>query len=140
MADTFDCSKRRAIMRTIRLRDSVPEVVVRDFFNGAGYYTVARPNDVEGRPDIYLPDARTAIFVHGCFWHGHTACSRGAQRPKTNPGFWAEKIRRNRRRDARVARHLRAAGHHVLVVWQCEIRRRRPPARVINTVRRLCGY
>ena len=140
MSDVFDREKRRSIMQTIRLRDSEPEVWVRDFFHSLGYYTVAQPKEILGRPDVYFPDAKIAVFVHGCFWHGHKSCNRGTQRPKTNPEFWAAKVLSNRRRDARVVRRLRADGCHVLIVWQCQIHGRQPPARVVNTVRRLCGY
>lgn len=75
-----------------------------------------------------------AVFVHGCFWHGHPGC-RLATSPKTNRAFWTEKIAANRKRDARKVAALRAAGLRVLTVWQCEARdERRLSARLRRTL------
>jgi DNA mismatch endonuclease (patch repair protein) len=116
-----------------------PEIVVASYFQEVGCAGVREPPDVEGKPDLYFPVVKLAIFVHGCFWHGHETCRKGRQRPKTNAQFWEAKIQRNRRRDARITRRLRAAGVHVYVVWECQLREGRPPARVINAVRRAHG-
>ena len=70
--------------------------------------------DLPGRPDLYLPGARLAVFVHGCFWHG---CPRHYREPKSNVRFWREKVRRNRERDRRVQRALQRAGYRTMVVW-----------------------
>ena len=77
-----------------------------------------------GTPDIVLGKYRTAVFVNGCFWHGHEHC-RLYSMPKTNTGFWTQKIQRNRRRDAAVAVRLQARGWKVLTVWECSLDRAR---------------
>jgi DNA mismatch endonuclease (patch repair protein) len=74
-----------------------------------------------GQPDIVLPKMKKAIFVHGCFWHGHS-CARGARVPKTNRGYWVEKIARNMERDQKTRRELRKAGWSVMTVWECRLR------------------
>ena len=75
--------------------------------------------DLPGRPDFTFPDQRLCIFVHGCFWHGCPSCYR---KPRTNSSFWAEKVRRNRARDLRVVRELRARGWRTLSIWECSLR------------------
>ena len=74
-----------------------------------------------GRPDLAFQGRRKAIFVHGCFWHGHH-CARGARQPKANAAYWSAKITRNRARDEKALRDLSAIGYSVLVVWECETR------------------
>jgi DNA mismatch endonuclease, patch repair protein len=76
--------------------------------------------DLPGSPDIVLPKYRTAIFVHGCFWHGH-GCSR-SKLPQSNVEFWKEKIRKNRLRDKKAVAELRKSGWKAITLWQCQIR------------------
>jgi DNA mismatch endonuclease (patch repair protein) len=78
-------------------------------------------SDVPGKPDIVYVGRRRAIFVHGCFWHGHD-CARGARMPKANASYWSAKIERNRVRDRMVRERLEQAGWRSLVVWECEMR------------------
>jgi DNA mismatch endonuclease (patch repair protein) len=80
-------------------------------------------SSLPGKPDIVLPRHRKAIFVHGCFWHGHDGCPR-SKRPVTNEDFWNVKIGANIRRDVIVLQELSNAGWDVLVVWGCEIKKR----------------
>lgn len=77
---------------------------------------------IAGHPDFCWPRERVALFVHGCFWHGHN-CGRNLE-PRSNGVQWREKIRRNRQRDARVTRLLRQSGWAVLAVWECRLQRR----------------
>jgi DNA mismatch endonuclease (patch repair protein) len=72
-----------------------------------------------GTPDILLPRYRTAIFVHGCFWHRHHGCNR-ASHPATNAEKWNQKFERNIARDRDVARELSDLGWSVEVIWECE--------------------
>ena len=83
-----------------------------------------RVNDksLPGKPDIVLPKFRTAIFVHGCFWHGHNGCKFYTV-PKTNTEFWASKIARNQERDQEVWRQLEAKGWAVIIVWECQLKK-----------------
>lgn len=76
--------------------------------------------DLPGTPDIVLPGRSSVVFVHGCFWHGHS-CRHGSVSAKTNSGFWAAKIEENRRRDARKRRELQRLGWVVETVWECKI-------------------
>ena len=74
-----------------------------------------------GRPDLVMPGRRIAVFVHGCFWHGHR-CPRGDRMPKTNAAYWQAKIARNQNRDAASLEALAALGWRTLIVWECETR------------------
>lgn len=87
---------------------------------------------LRGKPDFVFPAARLAVFVDGCFWHGHE-CGRNLT-PKRNAGLWREKIEGNRRRDRRAAHYLRARGWHVLRVWECTLRKQ--PAAVMTRIKR----
>jgi DNA mismatch endonuclease (patch repair protein) len=106
-------------MSRVRTSATAPELAVRKMLwsNGVRY----RLNDrrLPGKPDIHVPRLRTAIFVHGCFWHGHN-CSRGTL-PKTNAEFWEKKIRGNRERDATTLERLKNAGIRCVVIWACEL-------------------
>lgn len=77
--------------------------------------------ELPGKPDIAWIGRRLAIFVHGCFWHGHD-CAEGLRKPKSNRDYWIPKIERNRWRDAENLSALRAMGWKILVVWECEIK------------------
>lgn len=84
-----------------------------------------------GKPDFAWPSERVALFVDGCFWHGH-GCGRNIT-PKTNAAFWQDKILCNKRRDHRVSRQLRQKGWTVLRVWECTLKRN--PKRVVGRIR-----
>ncbi|MDR3450610.1 MAG: very short patch repair endonuclease, partial [Alphaproteobacteria bacterium] len=78
---------RSAVMRAVKARDTAPELLVRKLLRGfAPYYRLHR-RDLPGVPDVAYIGAKKAIFVHGCFWHGHD-CKRGAREPKTNADYW----------------------------------------------------
>jgi DNA mismatch endonuclease (patch repair protein) len=113
---------RAAIMRRVKARDTTPELRVRALLRALGHtgYRLDR-RDLPGRPDIAFIGRRRAIFVHGCFWHGHD-CRRGARAPKTNAAYWRAKIARNVARDAAAQDALRRAGWAVLIVWECALR------------------
>jgi DNA mismatch endonuclease Vsr len=85
-----------------------------------GYRYRLHAMDLPGRPDIVFRKRRCAVFVNGCFWHGHE-CPRGTL-PSSNADFWQQKIAKNRERDERVLSKLKTAGWRVLTVWQCEIK------------------
>jgi DNA mismatch endonuclease (patch repair protein) len=112
-------AERSAIMRAVRGKDPTPELLVRRLLRGiAPGYRLHR-RDVPGRPDVAYVGRKAAIFVHGCFWHGHD-CARGARIPKANRDYWEAKIARNRARDAESLAALAARGWRSLVVWECE--------------------
>lgn len=119
MADTRSPEQRRRIMQAVRTKDTGPEWTVRRWLHSRGYRYRLHPKNLPGRPDIVLPGKRLAIFVHGCFWHGH-GCSKG-KAPKSRLEYWAPKLEANRARDARKARELGEFGWRVLTIWQCEV-------------------
>lgn len=112
--------QRSKLMSRIRGKDTRPEIVVRMLLREMGFAYRLHAKDLPGRPDVVNRKRRIAIFVHGCFWHGHT-CSR-AKLPSTNTAFWTAKISGNRKRDRRNLQSLRREGFHTLVVWQCQLR------------------
>jgi DNA mismatch endonuclease (patch repair protein) len=121
MTDVFDEKTRSAVMRKVRSRDTGPELAVRRLLRGLGRGYRVQGEDLPGKPDIVLRGARTAIFVHGCFWHGHD-CKRGARSSRSNALYWSQKIARNRARDLKTAADLEALGWRVLIVWECALR------------------
>lgn len=121
-ADVFDAEQRSAVMRAVKSRDTAPERAVRAAVCELGFarrYRLGAP--LPGKPDLAFGALRKAIFVHGCFWHGHD-CKRGARQPKDNAAYWRAKIARNRARDASVNKALRAEGWKTLTIWECETR------------------
>lgn len=112
---------RSALMARVRQRHSAPELEVRRLLRRLGASYRLHPKSLPGTPDIVVPSAKCAIFVHGCFWHRHPSCSK-ATMPKTRVAFWTDKFTKNIARDARKARALRAMGWRVIVVWECQCR------------------
>ena len=117
--DVYDAAKRSDVMRRVKSRDTTPEMAVRRALTALGVRYRLHRKDLAGAPDIVMAGRRLALFVHGCFWHGHD-CPRGARVPKANREYWTSKVARNRARDARVREVLTAAGWRVEVVWECE--------------------
>lgn len=121
---------RSRTMARIRSRDTGPELFVRRLLTRLGYRYRLHRADLPGRPDIAFIGRRKAIFVHGCFWHGHD-CKRGARAPRANAGYWRDKIARNRARDARALDALAARGWSAMTVWECALRDRQAVAGAI---------
>jgi DNA mismatch endonuclease (patch repair protein) len=120
-SDVFTPEKRSQVMAKVRGKHTGPEKAVRRLLWRAGYRYRLHGAALPGKPDLVFVGRRTALFVHGCFWHGHD-CARGAREPKANAEYWRGKIARNRARDAKVAAELAAAGWTPLTVWECELR------------------
>lgn len=120
MNDVFTPEQRSAVMARIRSADTRPEVALRKALHARGLRYRLHDRRLPGRPDVVFAGPRVALFVHGCFWHGHD-CARGARAPKTNAAYWSTKIARNRDRDARNQAALMERGWTVRVVWTCEI-------------------
>lgn len=106
-------------MRAVGQKHTAPEMTVRRMLHALGYRFRIHRRDLPGSPDIVLPKYKTAIFVHGCFWHRHPGCKK-ATTPKTRVPFWTEKFERNVLRDRQKETALREMGWQVLVVWECE--------------------
>ena len=119
--DMFTKERRSEIMRRITGKDTQPEIAVRRVLHRMGYRFRLHRKDLPGNPDVVLPRWKTAVFVHGCFWHGHD-CKKGSgtRRPKSNTAYWNAKIDRNVQRDTRHGRALRRLGWKRIVIWACE--------------------
>jgi DNA mismatch endonuclease, patch repair protein len=109
-------------MRRIQSKDTAPELAVRQLVRSLGFtgYRLHR-KELPGKPDIAFLGRKKAIFVHGCFWHGHD-CKEGTRRPKSNVDYWLPKIAGNASRDAKHVAALQEAGWTVLTVWDCELK------------------
>ncbi|WP_083245284.1 very short patch repair endonuclease [Paraburkholderia nodosa] len=113
--------RRSWLMSRISSRNTKPELAVRRLLHGLGYRFRIHYGGLPGKPDIVFTRRKKAIFVHGCFWHGHVGC-RYAKLPATRADFWTEKMRRNRERDIRTNDALVELGWGVMIVWQCELK------------------
>lgn len=120
MADRLSPERRSWNMSRVRSKDTSPERVVRSTLHKMGYRFRLNASNLPGKPDIVLKKYRTAVFIHGCFWHHHKNCHK-ASTPSTNAQFWEHKLASNVRRDKRIRRILRKDGWHVLTVWECQI-------------------
>lgn len=121
MSDVFTSEKRSAVMRRVKGKNTSPELKVRKALTGLGVRYRLNRKDLPGSPDIVMAGRRLAIFVHGCFWHGHD-CARGSRVPKANREYWTAKVARNVARDARTAAELAAAGWRVETIWECDLK------------------
>ena len=120
MADTLSIEERSRLMSRIRGKDTKPEMLVRRGLHHRGFRFRLHDQNLPGRPDLILPRHHAAIFVHGCFWHGHD-CPL-FRWPRTLEEFWREKIEGNRERDRRARERLQSAGWRVLTIWECAFR------------------
>lgn len=111
---------RSRIMRAVRQKDTRPELRLRRAIHAAGGRYRLHVRALPGSPDLVFPRRRLAVFVHGCFWHGHDC--RAGRPPATRTDYWLPKLAENRRRDARKIAELRALGWRVEVVWECELK------------------
>lgn len=120
MTDVVSQSKRSEMMAGIKGKNTKPEIQVRQGLHALGYRFRLHRKDLPGRPDIVLPRNKVAIFVNGCFWHGH-GCHL-FKWPKTREEFWRKKIGRNIDRDNEKTTELITNGWRVFTVWECSIR------------------
>lgn len=112
-------AERSRTMSLVRARDTLPELQVRKTLFRAGFRYRLHVGSLPGRPDLILPRYKIAVFVHGCFWHGHS-CPRGKRRPKANPAYWNAKLDRNIARDQRNLKNLKEAGWQPFTIWECD--------------------
>jgi DNA mismatch endonuclease (patch repair protein) len=125
--DIVTIAKRRQMMQAVRRHSTDIEIAVRRSVTRLGHHSRANADTLPGRPDLSNQREKWAIFVHGCFWHGHRNCrktkgGKAGRIPVANKLFWEEKISTNRKRDARKARELRRIGYRVLTVWECDVK------------------
>lgn len=122
-SDSVEDARRRrsAVMRAVKSQDTAPELTLRKLLSSfAPGYRLHRA-DLPGKPDIVYGPRRLAIFMHGCFWHGHD-CKRGARPPKNNADYWRAKIGRNRARDIKNIAALETLGWRTLTIFECELK------------------
>ena len=152
MTDKMTPEQRHLCMSHIHSRDTKPELLVRRWLWSHGYRYRLNVKGVPGKPDIVMRPYHTAIFVNGCFWHGHfielpvDSCQLAVENsecckiPQSNREFWVNKIRRNQERDKQNYRILQENGWHVIVIWECQLK----PSRIKETMLRvetmLCDY
>lgn len=126
--DTFSNAQRSEIMRRVHSKGTAPEVAVRRLVSAMGFRYRLHSEKLCGRPDLVFGPLRKVIFVHGCFWHGHSCPA--ANLPASNRTYWYRKRRRNLDRDRAVKRELRRLGWKSLVVWECQIKAPRTKYRI----------
>lgn len=117
--DKLTAEKRSWNMSRIKGKDTALELLVRRYlyFKGIRYrINVKEP----GRPDIAIKKIHTAVFINGCFWHGHENCKESGL-PKSNSGFWKSKIEANKIRDKKNEGLLKNKGWDVITVWECDL-------------------
>jgi len=124
MSDNHSPEQRHRNMAAIHSASTKPELKLRHTLWKLGFRYRVNDKHLPGRPDIVFPKHHTAIFVHGCFWHGHRGCKYYTV-PKTNTDFWVAKVTRNQERDQEAWRQLEAKGWEVIIVWECELKKNR---------------
>jgi DNA mismatch endonuclease (patch repair protein) len=134
MTDTMTPQQRHYCMSQIHSKDTTPEKRVRQWLWQHGYRYRLCVKGVPGKPDIVMRKYRTAIFVNGCFWHGHDVelvvsseqlvvkSSNCCKIPQTNREFWVAKIKRNQERDQQNYKVLEENGWQVIVLWECQLK------------------
>lgn len=123
MSDVLTPAQRRACMAAVRATNTRPEMAVRRLAHSLGFRYALHKKKLPGRPDLAFVSRRRVVFVHGCFWHGHS-CVRGARVPASNRVYWTKKITRNKQRDHAALLALRKLGWRVLILWECELKDR----------------
>jgi len=122
MTDVHSKEVRSYNMSRIRAKDTKPEMKLRKYLFNKGFRYRIHDKKLPGKPDIVLPKYKTAIFVNGCFWHGHSGC-RYFVVPKTRTDWWLNKINKNSESDSLNSAKLLQAGWNVITVFECELKR-----------------
>ena len=124
MADKFTKEQRSEIMSRVHSADTTPEIKVRKLLHSMGYRFRLHRADLPGKPDIVLPKYKAVVFVNGCFWHGCPTCRHAKIRPASNADYWNRKLDRNMARDRENYAALESMGWRVVVVWECETKKK----------------
>ena len=119
--DRVNKSTRSKIMASVGTRNTGAEKAVRSIVHGLGYRYSLNRDDLPGKPDLVFVSRHKVIFVHGCFWHGHSC--RYGRLPKSRLAYWKPKVAANKARDSKQASRLRKAGWSVMIVWQCQLKK-----------------
>ena len=122
MADTIAPERRSEIMSHIKSKDTSIELMVRKYLFALGYRYRVNYKALPGKPDIVFTKKKIAIFIHGCYWHGHDCGSRYAHSSQSNKAYWGPKIQRTQQRDQEHIAKLEADGWKVIVLWECQLK------------------
>lgn len=139
--DVHNKKTRSYNMSCIKGKNTKPEEIVRKYLFSQGFRYRKNDKKLPGKPDVVLPKYKTVIFVNGCFWHKHEGCKYFVW-PKSNEEFWKKKIETNLERDKKQYEELRNAGWHIIVVWECELKKKRQQEtldRVVCEIRRIAS-
>lgn len=136
MTDVHDKTTRSYNMSQIKGKDTKPEMMVRKYIFSKGFRYRLHDKRLPGKPDIVLPKLKVAVFIHGCFWHGHTNC-RYFVLPKTRTEWWLKKIERNKQLDSENLLKLKDAGWKVFTVFECKLKPNLRAKTLENLVKRL---
>jgi DNA mismatch endonuclease, patch repair protein len=120
MSDIVSQEKRSEMMSGIKGKNTKPEIIVRKELFKRGFRYRLHDKKLAGKPDLVLPKYKAAIFVNGCFWHGHDC--KLFKWPKSNPEFWKEKITKNKERDVKNRKLLEEQGWRVTIIWECAVK------------------
>lgn len=119
--DNLSKADRKRAMQRVHSTDTTPELRVRRLLFSLGYRYRLHGTALPGKPDVVFPSRKKAVFVHGCFWHGHD-CKSGRKAPQTNAEYWHTKLAKTRARDVANVESLSELGWKVLIIWECESR------------------
>lgn len=123
----------RASMQGNKSLKTKPESILKDELKRAGIRLfIMNYKRLSGTPDLAFPSAKLAVFLHGCFWHRCPYCN--PHFPDSNQEYWSAKFARNKRRDTRVRRDLRAQGWRPIVVWECKLKKN--PQRTVYRIKK----
>jgi len=128
-------------MAAVHSKNTGTELLVRRFLWSNGIRYRIHPANLPGKPDIVIPRCKLAIFVHGCFWHGHENCSKG-RLPKSRVEYWKAKIETNKSRDRSVEENLKAQGWRQLVIWDCQLKTKKAASislpELLDKIKNIC--
>jgi len=137
MTDSMSPTQRHLCMSHIRSSGTKPEKLVRQWLWRHGYRYRLNVKGVPGKPDMVMRPYRTAIFVNGCFWHGHEGCDK-FRMPHSNTMFWENKIQRNRERDQHNYMTLHDNGWNIIVIWECQLQPKSLNTTMLQVETQLC--
>jgi len=128
MPDVFDEKTRSEIMKKVRSnKNKSTELKLIKLFKEYGITGWKRNYKVKGHPDFVFLKQRVAVFVDGCFWHGHDCRNT---RPKNNEEYWSNKRERNIKHDKQITELFESRGWHVLRIWECELKKQNQAATI----------
>lgn len=136
MSDVFSKKKRSSIMSKVPSKNTSLEHVVRKYLFSQGQRYSIHCKQLPGKPDIYVRKYNTAIFVNGCFWHGHKRCKL-ADLPTSHITYWEKKINKNMARDVTAKKELRLLRIKTLTVWGCQLSGKKRNKTLVRLLRRL---